>query len=171
MKTEMPDEDKLDEINQVVLDLYEKSKAVKITVVTPYSTIEVNRPIEEVVREGSPFNEAHGYLNNAKRRIKTKTPAGYSDCKTNCRNALLSILRELTGKERVREAAKELTNQGILGERESEFTETFEKLLGILHGLDSKEGAHPPMTRNENDAKLALNLTRDIVEYIINQAI
>ena len=166
----MPEEANFDEIKQVILDLYEKSKAVKITVVRPDCTIEVNKPIEEVVREEYPFNEAHRYLKNAKRRIKTKTPEGYSDCKANCRNALLSILQTLTGKEKVREATKELINQGTLGERESEFTETFEKLLVTLQGLDSKKGSHPPMTRNVHDAKLALNLTKGIVDYIISQA-
>jgi len=170
VKTEMTEEENFDEIDQVVLDLYEKSKAVKITVITPYSTIEVNRPIEEVVREGYPFNEAHRYLKNAKRRIKAKTPEGYSDCKANCRNALDSMLQALTGKEKVREAIKELHIQRILGEREEEFVKTFGDLLIILHRIDSKKGSHPPMTRNVHDAKLALNLTEGILEYIISQA-
>ena len=82
----------------------------------------------------------------------------------------MSALKTLTGKEEIREAAKELGNMGILGKRESEFTITFEKLLVTLHGLDSKKGSHPPMTRSENDAEFALNLTRDVVEYIISQA-
>lgn len=169
MKTEMTEEENFDEIGQVVLDLYDKSKSVKITVVRPDSTIEIYKPIEEVVREGSPFYEALRYLKNAKKRIKTKTPEGYSDCKANCRNALDSMLQALTGKEIVREAAKYLHTQGILGEREEEFVKTFGDLLVILHRIDSKKGSHPPMTRNAQDAKLALNLTEGIVNYIMSQ--
>ena len=166
----MTGEDKLDEINQVALELYEKYKAAKIILETPNYHIEVNRPIEEREIDRYSFDEAHRYLRNAKRRIKNKTPEGYSDCKANCRNALMSTLQTLTGKEKVKEATKELINQGLLGERETEFTENLEKLIATLHGLDSKKGSHPPMTRSESDAELALNLTRDIVEYIINQA-
>jgi len=169
-RRKVTNEERLDEIENVALELYEKYKAVKIEVVTPNYSIKVNRPIEELEIDRYSFNEAHRYLKNAKRRIKTKTPEGYSDCKANCRNALDSILQTLTGKEKVREATRELINQGMLGERESEFTGNLEKLIVTLHGLDSKKGSHPPMTRSENDAKLALNLTRDIVEYIINQA-
>ncbi len=127
--------------------------------------------IEELEIDRYSFSEAHRYLKNAKRRIKNKTPEGYSDCKANCRNALMSTLQTLTGKEKVREAATELSKQGILGKREEEFTETFEKLLVLLHGLDSKKGSHPPMTRNEDDAELALGITTSVVNYLINQAI
>ena len=168
-KIKTTDEDRLDIIERVALELYEKYKAVKITVETPNYSIEVNRPIGEIAREGYPFNEAFRYLKNAKRRIKTKTPEGYSDCKANCRNALMSILQALTVKENVKEATKELHHQGIFGEREEEFIITFDKLLRALHGIDSKGGSHPPMTRNENDAAFALNITKDVVNYIINQ--
>ncbi len=164
------DEDKLDTIEKVALELYEKYGAEEIIIKTPSFTHRAIRPIEERIIDRYSFNEALRYLKNAKRRFNTKTPEGYSDCKANCRNALMSTLQTLTGKEKVKEATKELTNRGVLGKREAEFTETFEKLIVTLHGLDSKKGSHPPMTRSENDAKLALNLTRDIVEYIINQA-
>jgi len=170
VSTGMTDEDRWDEINQVAIDLYEKYNAAKIIVETPNYRIEVNRPIEERVIDRYSFTEAHRYLNNAKRRIKSKTPEGYSDCKASCRNALESTLQILTGKEKVREAVKELINRGSLGDREAEFTKHLEELIVSLHWLDSKKGSHPPMTRSENDAKLAFNLTRDIVEYIINQA-
>ena len=169
-KIKTTDEDRLDIIEKVALELYEKYKAVKIIVEIPNYRIEVNRPIEELVIDGYSFNEAYRYLKNAKRRFNTKTPEGYSNCKADCRNALMSALKIMTGKEKIREAATELSKQGILGKREEEFTETFEKLLVILHGLDSKKGSHPPMTRNEDDAAFALNITKDVVNYIINQA-
>ncbi len=44
MRTKMTDEDRLDEINQVAIDLYEKYKAAKIILETPNYRIEVNRP-------------------------------------------------------------------------------------------------------------------------------
>ncbi len=167
----MADEDRLDEITKVALELYEKYGADNITIKTPNLTIRIERPIEERVIDKHSFSEAHRYLKNAKHRISDKTPEGYTDCKVNCRNALISALQTLTGKEKVKEAVKELINRGILGEREAEFSENLEKLIVTLHGLDSKKGSHPPMTRSKNDAELALNLTTSVVKYIINQAI
>ena len=120
---------------------------------------------------GEPaFSEAYQYLENAKTRFDTQTAVGYSDCKTNCRSALISALKTLTGKEDTREAVRELGKQGILGEREQGFIESFAELLPRLYGLVSKKGAHPPMTREEDDAKLALSITTSIISYITNQA-
>lgn len=116
------------------------------------------------------FSESFQYLEDAKARFDTKSAVGYSGCKANCRNALMSALKILTGKEEISEAARELVRQGILGKREKEFTETFSKLLVILHGLDSKKGSHPPMTRSEDDAELALSITTSVVNYLINQS-
>ena len=115
------------------------------------------------------FSESYQYLENAKVRLDTKTAVGYSDCKTNCRCALMSTLETLTGINTIKEAAKELHRQGILGEREEEFTKTFDNLLVILHGIDSKKGSHPPLERSEDDAKLALNITTSVIGYIVNQ--
>jgi len=171
VSTRMTDEDKLDEIERVALELYEKYGTGKLIVKTPHFTIRAHRPIEQREISRYSFTEAHKYLKNAKRRFNTKTPEGYSDCKANCRNALMSTLEALTGMNTIKEAAKELAKQGILGEREEDFIEAFEKLLAALHGVDSKKGSHPPMTRNKNDAELALNLTTSVVKYIINQAI
>ena len=161
-----------DAIEKAALELYEKFGAEELVIISKKDnvTIRAHRPIEERVIDRYSFSEAHRYLKNAKRRCNTNIPEGYSDCKANCRNALISTLQTLTGKEKIKEATKELINHGMLGEREAEFIETFEKLLTTLFGLASKKGSHPPMTRNKNDAELALNLTRDIVEYIINQA-
>ena len=161
-----------DAIEKAALELYEKFGAEELVIISKKDnvTIRAHRPIEERVIDRYSFTEAHGYLKNAKRRIKSKTPEGYSDCKANCRNALDSTLQILTGRENVREATKELHRQGILGEREEEFIKTFGDLLIILHRIDSKKGSHPPMTRNENDAEFALSITTDVVNYIINQA-
>ena len=168
----MTDEDRLDTINQVALELYEKFGAEELEIILKKynSTIRAHRPIEERVIDRYSFNEAHKYLKNAKRRFNTKTPEGYSNCKADCRNGLMSALKTLTGMNTIKEAATELRRQGILGKREEEFYKTFGNLLEILHGIDSKKGSHPPMTRNENDAELALDLTTGVVKYIVNQA-
>jgi len=166
----MTDEDSLDTINQVALELYEKYATDNIIVKTPQFTITVTRPIEQRGIERHSFSEAYKYLKNAKRRFNTKTPEGYSNCKADCRNGLMSALKTLTGMNAIKEAAAELHRQGILGKREKEFHKTFGNLLVILHGIDSKKGSHPPMERNENDAELALSVTTSVVNYLINQA-
>lgn len=175
------DKIKLASATDAALELFKKSKGERIVLETPDGVhIEVGEKKEQEPRKDdkSPsvaidklaFNESYKYLENAKGRFNTKSAVGYSDCKANCRNALMSALKTLTGKEEVKEAAKELGNQRILGKREEEFTEYFGKLLGTLYGLDSKKGSHPPMMRNEDDADLALSITTSIVNYVINQA-
>lgn len=166
----MTDEDRLDAINQVALELYEEYATDNIIVKTPQFTITVTRPIEQREIERHSFSEAYKYLKNAKRRFNTKTPEGYSNCKADCRNGLMSALKTLTGMNTIKEAATELHGQGILGKREEEFYKTFGNLLVILHGIDSKKGSHPPMERNEDDAELALSITRSLINYLINQA-
>lgn len=175
------DKIKLATATQAALDLFEKSKAERIVLDTPNGHhVEIDRRKEwksakdsqaPAILDKLAFSESYKYLENAKARLDTRTPEGYLNCKADCRNALMSALKTLTGKDTIKEAAKELHRQEILGEREEEFTKTFDNLLGILHGIDSKKGSHPPMTRNENDAELALNLTTSVVKYIINQAI
>jgi hypothetical protein len=172
----------LGNVAKAIIRLYEKSPGARIKVrASDGAYIELdNREIREAIADSQrrpavldklAFSESYQYLENAKARLDTKTAVGYSDCKANCRNALMSTLKTLTGKEEVSEAARELGNQGILGKREKEFTETFNKLLVILHGLDSKKGSHPPMTREEGDAELVLGITTSILNYVTNQAI
>jgi len=168
-------------VKQVALDLYDKSVNGKMVLDLPTGYhIEVDRrKQQEVITEKmtSPpildktaFNESFDYLKNAQARFDTKTAEGYSNCKADCRNALMSTIKTLTGMNTIKEAAKELQRQGILGEREGEFIVTFDKLLGILHGIDSKKGSHPPMTRSEDDADFALGITTSVIDYIINQS-
>jgi len=172
----------LGNLAKAVIRLHEKSPDARIKVrAADGSYIELDqRELREATKDSqSPpavldklaFSESYQYLENAKARFHTKSAVGYSDCKVNCRNALMSALKTLTGKGEVSEAARELGRQGILGKREKEFTETFNKLLVILHGLDSKKGSHPPMTREEGDAELVLGITTSILNYVTNQAI
>lgn len=168
-------------IAKVVMQLHEKSPSARIKVRgDDGSYIELDqRELREATRDSQTppavldrlaLSESYQYLQNAQARFDTKSAVGYSDCKANCRNALMSALKTLTGKEEIREAAKELGKQGILGKREEEFIESFGELLVRLHGLASKKGSHPPMTRNENDAELVLGITTSILSYITNQA-
>jgi len=127
------------------------------------------RPLILLDRVG--LGEAIQYLQNARSRFETKTPIGYSDCKTNCRNAILSAIKALTGKENVREGVKELGSQGILGEREEELIEAFANFFAKLHGVASKKGPHPPLATEEEDAELVLNITSNLLTYIANRVI
>ncbi len=171
----------LNDISKTIMEIYRTSPDAKIKVRgSDGSYIEIdNRELRDVIRgrensipkiDKNVFQESFDYLNNAKSRFNTKTPEGYSDCKTNCRCALVSALKALTGKEKVDEAVTELHKQKIIGEREGEFIKSFDNLLGILHGIDSKKGPHPPMTRTEYDAEFALNITTSTINYIVNQS-
>jgi len=172
----------LGNVAKAIIRLYEKSPSARIKVrASDGAYIELdNREIREAIADSQrrpavldklAFRESYQYLENAKARFDTKSAVGYSDCKANCRNALMSALKTLTGKEEVREAAKELAKQGMLGKREEEFIESFGDLLVKLHGLASKKGSHPPMTREEDDAQLVLGITTSIISYVTNQAI
>ena len=134
---------KLNDMAQVVMRLVGKCPSAKIEVLSSdgnYIGLD-NREVRDVIRgvripstvpSKSEFNEAYIYLRNAQDRLNSYTAEGYSDCKTNCRCALISVLKVLTGKENVKEAVKELGNQGVLGEREEEFTKKFNELLVII---------------------------------------
>ena len=117
------------------------------------------------------LNESFRYLQNAKSRFDTKTPEGYSNCKADCRNALVSALYNITGIEKIREAVKELGKQGILGEREEEFIISFGDFLSKLYNLSSKSGPHPPLETEEDDTQLVLSVTTSVLNYIANQTI
>lgn len=174
------DKIKLATATQAALDLFEKSKGERIVLDTPEGYhIELDgTEVYEVIKDGRSslaaidkvaFNESYRYLKHAEEMLNTQTAEGYSDCKTNCRCALISALKTLTGKEDVRQAANELGKQGILGEREEELIESFGELLVKLHGLASKGGPHPPMTTERDDAELVFSITSSIVSYVTNR--
>lgn len=142
----------------------------------PYLEQLVGQYVQERIRplimlDKIGLTESLRYLQNARTRFDTKTAEGYSDCKANCRNALISALKTLTGKEDIRDAVKELGKRGLLGKREQEFIESFSELLAKLYGLASKRGSHPPMTIEEDDAELVLSITTSILNYVTNRAI
>jgi hypothetical protein len=117
------------------------------------------------------LSEALTYLQNARARFETRTPEGYADCKSNCRNSLVSCIKALTGQENIREGVKILGNRGVIGEREEELVEAFGELLSKLYAVASKKGAHPPLAREEEDAELVLDLTTSILNYIARKVL
>lgn len=112
------------------------------------------------------ITEAITYLENARARFDEGGSTGYSDCKANCRNAILSLMKSLAGTDRIRGAVKKLHKEGLLGEREAEVVEAVENLLAKIHELASKKGAHPPLAE-EDEALFTLKLTEAAVEYIV----
>jgi len=127
------------------------------------------QPIVQLSKLG--LSESMTYLQNAKARFETKTPEGYADCKSNCRNSLVSCMKALTGEEKIREGAKLLKKKGIFGERESELIDIFGQLLTKLYNIASKKGPHPPLSSDEEDALLVLSLTQSILNYIATKAL
>lgn len=112
------------------------------------------------------ITEAITYLENARARFDEGGSTGYSDCKTNCRSAIVSLMNSLAGTDRIRDAVKKLHKEGLLGEREAEVIEALENLLAKIHDLASKKGAHPPLAE-EDEALFTLKLTEAAVEYVI----
>lgn len=175
------DKIKLGTVAEAAVGLFKESKGGKIILDTPEGYhIELDgKEIHEAIKDSKSslatldklvFTESYRYLKHAEDVLNTKTAEGYSDCKTNCRNAFVSALTTLTGKQNIREAVKELRTQGILGEREEEFIESFGEMLVKLYGLASKGGPHPPMTTEKDDAELVLSITASIVSYVTNRA-
>jgi hypothetical protein len=52
--------------------------------------------------------DAITYLENARERLKSGEVAGFSDCKANCRSALVSFVSTLSGKPKIREGIRNL---------------------------------------------------------------
>lgn len=104
------------------------------------------------------LKEAAEYLRNARERYESGEPTGFADCKTNCRNALFSVVKNMTGKENIKEGLHLLAEDGMIGEREEELIEAFENFLVKFKGFLSKKGPHPPLAARE-DAELSLKIT------------
>jgi len=113
------------------------------------------------------IDEALQYLETARRRLEEGTPTGFADCLSNCRNALVSTMKTLTGTENLREGVKRLKSQEKFGTAEEEFIDAWEGLLTKLYNLLSKKsGAHPPLPDDENNAVLGLEMTEAVIEYL-----
>lgn len=152
-----------------LLDVDEKSRKL-------FLEQTVNKFIETQMRqianiEKLGLNEAFRYLQNARQRFYTRTPEGYSNCKTDCRNAIFSALSSLSGTDDVRKAVKRLGKEEIIGGREEELIMAFGTLLAKMKDVLSKKGPHPPMAADEEDAELALNITEALLTYLVKRAL
>lgn len=151
-----------------LLDADTKSRDVAFEKVSNEYIEERIRPLILLSRLG--LNESFIYLQSAQSRFDTRTPSGYSECKADCRNALMSALKALSGTENVREAVRILGKKEVIGEREEEFIKSLENLLVKLTGVLSKKGPHPPMP-TEEEAEFALRMTYAVLNYLAKRVI
>ena len=151
-----------------LLDANTKSRDIAFERVSNEYVEERIRPLILLSKLG--LNESFTYLQSAQSRFDTKTPSGYSECKTGCRNALISALKALSGTENVREAVRILGKKEIIGKREEELIESLENFLVKLIGVLSKKGPHPPMP-TEEEAEFALRMTYAVLNYLAKMVI
>jgi hypothetical protein len=123
-------------------------------------------PIEDLLRS-TGLAEAAEYLSNAKQRLVEGTPTAWGDCISNCRNALQSAIRQLTGEGQISAGIKKLRDVCDFGDRESDFVAALEKLLVASRDVLSKSGAHPPLP-GYDFAIFAYDLTMVVLRFIVN---
>jgi len=152
-----------------LLDIDEKSKKLFLQQASKQFIETQMRQIAGIEKLG--LTEAFRYLQNARQRFYTRTPEGFSNCKTDCRNAILSALSSLSGTDDVRKAVKILGKKGIMGGKEEELIMAFENLLAKMKYVLSKKGPHPPMAAEEEDAELALDIAQALLTYVAKRAL
>jgi hypothetical protein len=113
----------------------------------------------------SGLGEAFGYLRNAQLRLSSGEPTGFADCKSNCRNALLSAIKAITGQENIREGIKIMRKQGYFGKREEEFFEALEDICSAVYQIQSKKGPHPPMPV-QLESEFTFRLTEATIDFL-----
>jgi len=151
-----------------LLDVDEKTRKLFLEKASNQFIEKQIRQIANIEKLG--LTEAFRYLQNAQQRFYTRTPEGYSNCKTDCRNAIFSALSSLSGSDDVRKAVKILGKKGVIGRREEELITAFENLLAKMKDVLSKKGPHPPMASEEEDAELALNITKALLTYLTKRS-
>jgi len=152
-----------------LLDVDEKTRKLFLEQASNQFIERQMRQIAKIKKLG--LTEAFRYFQNAQQRFYTKTPEGYSNCKTDCRNAIDSALSSLSGTSDIKKAVKILGKKGVIGKREDELITAFENLLAKMKGVLSKKGPHPPMATEEEDAELALNITEALLNYLAKRAL
>lgn len=105
--------------NRTLLNAPEQKKQREFLKVIQNIINQIKQKSERVEKLG--IGEAQTYLDNAEARFRDGTPEGFGDCISNCRNALLSLLKSLTGTDRVNDAVKILRKKGFLGAGVSPF--------------------------------------------------
>lgn len=150
-------------LDKSILDAPQADQQKEFQKVASEAIIQIKQKLVRIQSLG--IGEAYTYLENARARYTDGGTAGYSDCKANCRNAILSLMKSLTGTENIGDAVKILNKQGLLGDREADVVEAITDLVKCLHGLASKTGSHPPLA-TELDAQFTLRLTEATIEYL-----
>lgn len=116
------------------------------------------------------IDEALTYLNNARRRMEEGTPEAMADVKTNCRNALQSLVLRLAGTTELKKATQILVQRNIFSKHEAKFVEALSTLLDAFFDVASWPGGHPPLPTLE-DATFVLRVTEASVNYIAERAL
>jgi len=124
-----------------------------------------DRSVDELLRPAGLLQAAE-YLANARQRLNEGTPSAWGDCTANCRNALQSAVRQLTGEGQLSAGLKKLKEVCRFGEREIEHIQVLDKLLTNSRDLLSKTGAHPPLP-DHPFAVFALDLTTAILRFLV----
>lgn len=112
------------------------------------------------------FHEAGDFLSNALELVQDDKPVSFSDCKNNCRKAIVSFFKKTTGSENFREALKILAKNKIIGDAEAELLDAFDELAAKLRDFLAKKGSHPPVAQKE-EARLAVEVTQAFLRYLV----
>lgn len=116
------------------------------------------------------ITDALTYLRNAGARFEEGTPQAMADVKTNCRNAIDSLVLKLAGTTDYTKAAKALTAKDIFAKHEGKFVLALVQLLDAFSDVASFPGAHPPFPTKE-DASFVLQVTETTINYIATRAL
>ena len=130
--------------------------------------IPADKEVDELLRARGLLEPAD-YLLDAKERLAEETPPALANCKTACRNALLSAVRQLTGEGGFKEGVKKLRDVCSFGAREDEYLKALENLLLKSKDLLSKAGPHPPMP-DQVSATFALELTKATLRFLVTKS-
>jgi len=109
----------------------EKARAAEVKILAKREVTAMKAKIEDLQRLG--IGEAATFISNARLRFETQTPAGFNDCKTNCRSAIISLLTRLTGEADPRVGIRYLAKQRIFGDRE-------EMVIDVCRSSDHLDG-------------------------------
>lgn len=127
---------------------------------------EVNKVYSELsLLNQAGLTEAFEYLSSARTRLNSGQATGFGDCKSNCRNALVSAIKAITGQEKVRDGIKVMSQEGYFGEREEDFFLALEKMLSAIYQVQTKKGPHIPMPVYL-EAEFCLRLTEASIDFL-----
>lgn len=107
------------------------------------------------------------HLEEARRLLQGKSSLDWGNAKAQARKALESLAINITGKSILKGLGRELKSRGLLGDREDEWIEKFDNLLGATYGLGSKKGGHKP-DPTFPEARFYVAIASEVVDYVIS---